>query len=69
MFGFRLPRPDVIHRKMSNVLPEDWAGLDHNGFEYAVRPTESDPIRPCFVSKASITASVAAAGDLRRIRH
>jgi len=28
----------------------DNAGLDHDGFEDAVRPTESDPIQPCFVS-------------------
>jgi hypothetical protein len=27
----------------------DYAGLDHNGFEDAVRPTKSDPIQPCFV--------------------
>ncbi len=28
----------------------DNAGLDHDGFEDAVRPTKSDPIRPCFVN-------------------
>ncbi len=28
----------------------DLAGLDYDGFEDAVRPTESDPIRPCLVS-------------------
>jgi hypothetical protein len=47
---FRLPRPDVSHRKLLNVLPWDLAGLDHDGSEDEVRPTASDPIQPCFVS-------------------
>jgi hypothetical protein len=29
----------------------DNAGLAHEGFEDAVRPTKSDPIQPCFVSR------------------
>ncbi len=29
----------------------DHTGLDHDGFEDAVRPTKSDPIQPCFVSR------------------
>ena len=42
------------------------AGLDHDGFEDAVRPTESDPIQPCFVADGGHGPSRTAA-DLRRL--
>ena len=51
---FSFPRPERRSLLMPNVLLGDNTGLDHDGFEDAVRPTKSDPIQPCFVADRAL---------------
>jgi hypothetical protein len=49
----------------TTFTPGDNAGLDHNGFEDAVRPTKSDPIQPCFVMASAMLPSARSGALLR----
>src|SRR5208282_5758350 len=51
-FGF--PRPDVTIASRLTFCRGDNAGLDHDGFEDAVRPTKSNQIRSSPVSSADV---------------
>lgn len=53
LFESSFPRPDVSCASGLAFCLGDSTELDHEGFEDAVRPTESDPIQLCFVSRGN----------------